>query len=115
MTLLAFFMNTNWKEIIEVLAEHGCDISIRAAGGMFTAQSAFDVEQWMQDKDGFTARANGTTVERVRSWKAFHEEGCRCRATTKKGTQCNNWCEGDDVDKFVPGISDRCHLHIGMP
>jgi hypothetical protein len=62
-------------------------------------------------------------ITEVHAWKRWALQKGRCQATTTKGEQCRNAsrCIGRTVSKpdhfdmvpFIPGETDRCHLHGG--
>jgi hypothetical protein len=70
------------------------------------------VLQFMQDEEAFMAKMLGVSVERLRDFLKWHEEGRPCRALTVEGRLCRNKVsEYFDVDKYQPGINDRCYIH----
>ena len=71
------------------------------------------VLEFMRDEEAFMAKILGVSVERLRDFLKWHEEGRPCRALTVEGRPCRNKVsEYFDVDKYQPGINDRCYIHL---
>jgi len=71
------------------------------------------VLEFMRDEEAFMAKMLGVSVERLRDFLKWHEEGRPCQALTVDGTPCRNKVsEHFDVDKYQPGINDRCYIHL---
>ncbi len=71
------------------------------------------VLEFMRDEEAFMAKTLGVSVERLRDFLEWHEEGRPCQALTVDGTPCRNKVsEYFDVDKYQPGINDHCYIHL---
>ena len=71
------------------------------------------VLEFVQDKEAFMAKILGVSIERLRDFLKWHEEGHFCRALTRDGTPCRNRISEHfvDINRYQPGINDRCRKH----
>jgi hypothetical protein len=70
------------------------------------------VLEFMRDEEAFMAKTLGVSVERLRGFLKWYKEGRPCRSLTVEGRLCRNKVsEYFDVDKYQPGINDRCYIH----
>lgn len=104
------------KEKLQVLKEisAGGNIHFTMDFGIWSwySLSPERVLEFVQDKEAFVAKVLGVSVQRLRDFLKWQEEGRPCRALTVEGIPCKNVVsESFDIDKYRPGINDRCHKH----
>jgi hypothetical protein len=74
---------------------------------------ADEVIRYVSDPIAFWADHEGVERWRYATWREYMATNAQCTEMTKKGVQCLNSGESyPSVKSFVPGITDRCSVHL---
>jgi len=91
----------------------GACISMYLPGGD-RSLSPENLVEVLRDQDGWLAKQYNITPERFREWRIYMANQ-QCTGTTRKGHQClNRGAHYPEPNRFVPGESDRCNLHVDV-
>lgn len=98
------------KEAVNKLSQAGISFNVHLVDGWFEL-TPDEVVNYLGDPDTVAAKRHGVSVAHYRAWRDF-ESDPHCYALTKKNKPCKNIVRsGNDVHKFIPGVSEFCPVH----
>ena len=76
------------ETILERLHTAQAKIMVDICGGEIEIETTDELDLLFRDRIQFIADYWGVSRETINAWIDFYEDGCRCKAPTRKGKQC---------------------------
>ena len=99
----------------KIIEKVGAYIGMDFPGGEMSL-SPEDLVDVLQDEDAWLAKQYGISTDRFKAWRVYMQQNQQCTGNTRNGKQCKNRGGAQYVtpQRFVPGESDRCSLHVDL-
>ena len=103
---------------LKELEAAGVNFSVNGLDCGFFEIPANEIPMYLTDPLGWYAQAYRVSRERIEQFNQFVESGYQCRATTRRGTRCQNRAEdsyGLAPNSYDPTLEGFCKQHRPRP